>query len=268
MQQLKWSDSGGTAQWSAAPGLWCGQWTPEADKQGAYASSRGSMVSFVLAGTMEVELGPKRQTWCLSEGCALLIGARTPFRYRLQAGSRLCTMDLPAGFPEALGLAPIVSARLPRRLAQRLARAPHEASESWVRAVLSEARSLGGAVTPMEPVHNTARVMAVKGYLDRNYRSGITLTQVAKQFGMGLSYLSRSFTQATGLSPQQYVQHLRVEHFLRLLLTGRGALSLIANESGFGDYPSFCRLLRQRLGAAPSALLKDQTFPTPRTRAG
>ncbi|CAN0566794.1 unnamed protein product [Laminaria digitata] len=84
---------------------------------------------------------------------------------------------------------------------------------------------------------------------------------------MGLCYLSRSFTSTFGTSPQQYVQHLRQEHFLRGLLTGRGTLEQLAHASGFSDYPSFCRLMRRRLGVAPSQLYKDQTRPSQRARS-
>lgn len=80
------------------------------------------MVSFVLDGRLVADLGPRRQVREILAGDALLIGARTPFRYRFEPGTRLLVLDAPALESLGLGLARVPTARLPARLAQALAR--------------------------------------------------------------------------------------------------------------------------------------------------
>lgn len=262
MRRVNWQDPGGHTQWQASPGLWCGLFGRDTDRDGVYASSRGPMASFMLDGEMEVELGPKRQNLELRPGGGMLIAPRTPFRYRLKGGSRLLVVDLPTKYAPGLGLAPIARAKVPRRLAALLAHRAEAPKEADLRALVQEAATLAVPHLPVEPAHNTARIVRVKDYLDAHFRHGVVLKDVAADHGMGLSYLSRSFAATFGMAPQPYVQHLRQEHFLRGLLTGRGTLEQLAHASGFSDYPSFCRLIRRRLGVAPGQLYNGQTCPS------
>lgn len=269
MRRLRWGEAAGTSTaWFGAPGLWAGRFATTGARRGLYASTRGPMLSFMLDGALEVELGPRRQPFEIGAGAALFISPRTPFRYRLGEGARLLVLDLDVRAPRGLGLGPLPKSRVPPRLARAFARLRDHPREADLRAASSEARAVACAIVPLEPGHSTARLLEVKNQLDARFGEPVRVTALGAELGMGPEYLSRGFARAFGAAPQQYLQHIRTEHFLRSLLTGRGTLTQLAHEAGFGDYPSFCRFFRKRLGVAPSALREDQTCPSPRRRAG
>ena len=63
----------------------------------------------------------------------------------------------------------------------------------------------------------------------------------------------RRFTQATGLTPLEYVHTLRLEEAKQLLETTDFAIDVVANEVGYEDGSFFRRLFRRKVGLSPHA---------------
>jgi AraC-like DNA-binding protein len=269
MRGLSWQDAGGTAaRWRAAPGLWCAEFRWTQAREGLFASSRGTMVGFVLEGRVEKAFGPRQQSFVLRSGDGLRISPRAAYRYRADAGTRLLVLDVAAGGRDEAWLARIDGATVGARTAGLLAKLARGGGEADVRRLADEAGRVSARGMPLELSHNTARLLAVKGALDEGFREPMAIGALAARFRLEPSYLSRHFARTFGVAPQGYVQHLRHEHFLRRLLEGRGLLHQVAAEAGYGDYPSFCRLARQRYGVAPHQLLEDQNDPSRARAAG
>lgn len=64
--------------------------------------------------------------------------------------------------------------------------------------------------------------------------------------------LHRRFSLSTGMSPQEYVQALRVERAKGLLESGTMSLDAITAEVGYADLPSFRRLFARVVGLSPA----------------
>ena len=62
----------------------------------------------------------------------------------------------------------------------------------------------------------------------------------------------RRFREATGLTPLDYVQALRLEEAKQMLETGDQAVEAIANEVGYEDASFFGRLFRRKVGLTPA----------------
>ena len=60
------------------------------------------------------------------------------------------------------------------------------------------------------------------------------------------------FVAATGLTPLDYVQALRLEEAKQMLETGDQAVEAIANEVGYEDASFFGRLFRRKVGLTPA----------------
>jgi transcriptional regulator GlxA family with amidase domain len=69
--------------------------------------------------------------------------------------------------------------------------------------------------------------------------------------GLAERTFKRRFSQATGMSPIEYVHALRIEEAKHLLETTDIAVEAIANEIGYEDAGYFGRLFRHKVGLTP-----------------
>lgn len=63
---------------------------------------------------------------------------------------------------------------------------------------------------------------------------------------------TRRFAQATGMSPLEYVHHVRLEEAKHLLEYGDAPLEAVAVEVGYSDATFFGRLFRRKVGMTPA----------------
>jgi transcriptional regulator GlxA family with amidase domain len=67
---------------------------------------------------------------------------------------------------------------------------------------------------------------------------------------------SRRFHRATGQSPMDYVQSLRIEEAKQMLETTELSVEAVAHDVGYEDSTSFGRLFRRRTGITPAQYRK------------
>jgi AraC-like DNA-binding protein len=267
MTGLGWATKDGCTRWLAKSDSWVGAYESWRKRQGIYVSGKGSMLAFVLEGRVRARMGRTGHCLELTGGDALVIGARTPFAFDMDHG-RMLIAEVDRD-ENALGLRHIPSSNLPKNVIEwgkncwdrpdELLRATRMANAS------ADAR---GVWHPFPEIHNTLRMLAIKDHLDSFFTQPLRLEDVARRFKLDPFYLSRGFSQTTGVSPKAFVQALRLEHFLRATLERNDrSLTRLALEAGVPDYSAFCRWIKQRLGLSPSELSfpvpNDQVFPSP-----
>lgn len=258
LQGLGWASEDGATRWFARGNRWVGAYESCRERQGVYVSGKGSMLAFVLEGSVTTVLGPSRERRKLSAGDALYIEARTPFGFDLDTARMLITEVDRDPLPE-LGLRHIPNDALPERV-REWARSAWANPDMLILAheMANASADSRGVWSPFPSIHNTQRMLAVKRHLDETYTEGVRLEDVARRFKMDPFYLSRAFSQTTGISPKFFVQALRLEHFMRsAIVAGTRSLTRLALEAGASDYSAFCRWTKQRYGLSPSELLFD-----------
>lgn len=62
----------------------------------------------------------------------------------------------------------------------------------------------------------------------------------------------RRFTVATGMTPLQYVHHVRLEEAKQMLESGELPVDAVAQEVGYSDSSFFTRLFRRKVGLGPA----------------
>jgi transcriptional regulator GlxA family with amidase domain len=99
-------------------------------------------------------------------------------------------------------------------------------------------------------------VHQVQTWLAEHVSESVSLTDLAEIANMSTRNFSRAFKAATGLTPVQYQQRLRLEVAATLLESSDLSIEAIATRSGFDDARHFRRLWQRYFGAPPSATRK------------
>ncbi len=94
-------------------------------------------------------------------------------------------------------------------------------------------------------------IRGVTAYIDANYTQSVRGDDLARRFGVSVSYLSHEFTRITGRSIYDYVLSRRIELARQMMQTDM-PLQEIAARCGFRDYSNFLRVFRKAAGVSPS----------------
>ncbi len=92
---------------------------------------------------------------------------------------------------------------------------------------------------------------SLHGWISENLGREITVPVLASQAGMSERSLLRRYTRATGMSPTQAVERLRVEAARRLLSETALPVKRVAARCGFGSEETMRRSFLRQLGATP-----------------
>lgn len=75
---------------------------------------------------------------------------------------------------------------------------------------------------------------------------------LAGHFGLSRSHFTRKFSRMAGITPAGFIEELRLDFALRLMLTERKSVKEAAAAAGFNDPSYFCRRFRMRYGTSPA----------------
>jgi transcriptional regulator GlxA family with amidase domain len=85
-----------------------------------------------------------------------------------------------------------------------------------------------------------------------NYQVESPVSQMVALSGLPERTFKRRFTQATGMSPLEYVHTLRLEEAKQMLESGDDPIEAIAVEVGYQDASFFGRLFRRKVALSPA----------------
>ncbi len=88
------------------------------------------------------------------------------------------------------------------------------------------------------------------------YNEEITLEIISEKFDIRIRSLNRRFKQATGKSPIQYLQQVRMENAQELLKTSNLSVAEVAYSVGYPDNSYFSALFRKAVGMLPKEYRK------------
>jgi AraC family transcriptional regulator len=79
-----------------------------------------------------------------------------------------------------------------------------------------------------------------------------SVAEVASQVGLSRSRFFEQFRRCMGISPQHYIDWVRMSHAIRLLGASDKPLADVAAELGFEEHSHFTRFFAQHMGVPPS----------------
>jgi transcriptional regulator GlxA family with amidase domain len=101
--------------------------------------------------------------------------------------------------------------------------------------------------------HDDESIIEIQDWIHNQYHTPITLEAISERFTISVRTLNRRFKQATGKSPMQYLQQVRIDNAKELLRSTNLGISEIAFSCGFGDCSYFSALFRKSISITPSA---------------
>jgi len=94
-----------------------------------------------------------------------------------------------------------------------------------------------------------------KQYLDNEYLNITEVNQVASYCAMSEFHFFRSFRQAFGISPYQYLLNKRLELAKELIIADNMSITAIAAHCNFPDIFTFSKAFKRQFNVAPSRLI-------------
>ena len=104
---------------------------------------------------------------------------------------------------------------------------------------------------------NDAALLGCVNELNENFSdTNINISSLCQKHGISEASLRRKFHSFYSCSPKEYLLKLRLDKAVSLLAENLHTVSEISLLCGFSDEKYFSRIIKQRFGASPSALIK------------
>jgi AraC family transcriptional activator of pobA len=100
-------------------------------------------------------------------------------------------------------------------------------------------------------------ILFAKQYIDQYYTQRISLTQLADISGYSYDHFRHMFKSWIGMTPMNYILHLRMEKARRMLLAGEVNVSQIGLDCGFSSLAQFSNAFKKATGRSPSDFKRD-----------
>ncbi|WP_256758149.1 AraC family transcriptional regulator [Cohnella sp. WQ 127256] len=107
-----------------------------------------------------------------------------------------------------------------------------------------------------KPSQSLLHSKQIESYLIHHRNAPFKAKEMEHKLHFQFDYLTRCLKRHTGMTPLQYVNHLKIEEAKRSLIHTDLPVPFIAEEVGITDYSYFIRLFRKKTGMTPSAFRK------------
>ena len=97
------------------------------------------------------------------------------------------------------------------------------------------------------------RIEAIKKILARNLEDPFSLEECSRKVGCSGAYLSRTFSQYTGMTITRYLRNLRLERAAELLRSGKYNVTEAAMEVGYSSLSHFSKAFAEMFDVCPCA---------------
>lgn len=99
--------------------------------------------------------------------------------------------------------------------------------------------------------HDDEIVKQAQAYIERNADEKISVEQLSSRFAVGRRNFDRRFIRATGNTPVEYAQRVKIEMAKRAFETTRKTINEVMYEVGYSDVKAFREVFRKITGLSP-----------------
>lgn len=98
------------------------------------------------------------------------------------------------------------------------------------------------------------RILFARDYIESNYNRTVPIAAIATQVHMNPFHLIRHFRSIHGMSPHQYLKHVRLTRAYNMLVQERSSVVSIMEKCGYEDLSSFSKSFKFKFGFSPSLM--------------
>ncbi len=99
--------------------------------------------------------------------------------------------------------------------------------------------------------HGDELVKKAQAYIENNMHEKISVEHLSSQFSVGRRNFDRRFVKATGNTPVEYAQRVKIESAKKALETSRKTINEVMYEVGYSDVKAFREVFRKVTGMSP-----------------
>jgi transcriptional regulator GlxA family with amidase domain len=107
------------------------------------------------------------------------------------------------------------------------------------------------AIFNAQKSHGDEMVSEAQSYLETHFQERISIEELSLKFAIGRRNFDRRFSKATGNTPLEYVQRVKVESAKKSLESSRKTVSEVMYEVGYSDLKAFREVFRKITGMSP-----------------
>ena len=99
--------------------------------------------------------------------------------------------------------------------------------------------------------HADDMVREAQVYIENNLQEKISVEHLSSRFAIGRRHFDRRFIKATGNTPLEYLQRVKIESAKRAFETTRKTINEVMYEVGYSDVKAFREVFRKVTGMSP-----------------
>ena len=94
-------------------------------------------------------------------------------------------------------------------------------------------------------------VKKAQAYIEKNFQEKISVDQLSSKFYIGRRNFDRRFIKATGNTPLEYSQRVKIESAKKAFETSRRTINEVMYDVGYSDVKAFREVFRKITGMSP-----------------
>jgi transcriptional regulator GlxA family with amidase domain len=102
-----------------------------------------------------------------------------------------------------------------------------------------------------QKLHGDEMVIKAQAYIESNLHDKISVEYLSSSFAVGRRTFDRRFIKATGNTPIEYSQRVKIEAAKKAFETGRKTINEVMYEVGYSDVKAFREVFRKITGMSP-----------------
>ncbi len=102
-----------------------------------------------------------------------------------------------------------------------------------------------------QKLHGDEMVKEVQTYIESNLQEKISVEHLSSKFAVGRRNFDRRFIKATGNTPVEYSQRVKIESAKKAFETSRKTINEVMYEVGYSDVKAFREVFRKITGMSP-----------------
>jgi transcriptional regulator GlxA family with amidase domain len=108
------------------------------------------------------------------------------------------------------------------------------------------------AIFTAQKLHGDEMVKEAQTYIESRFREKISMENLSSLFAVGRRNFDRRFIKATGNTPVEYAQRVKIESAKKAFETSRKTINEVMYEVGYSDAKAFREVFRKITGMSPS----------------